>query len=244
MAKPTWLFVVGSYRTGSTSQYLLAEALVQRTNSGIGIGYHTESKLVEYDKTEDARYIVCKVFIFLPETSEQGRRFLEGGRLKAIGTVRDPRDIIVSMRERSKDLHNVAWNFEQTVTQDFPIWLGQFDRWAQLGPQVTLVTRFEDMILDLEKEVRRIAQHLDIQVTQEVALQIARDFSLPAQIRRKQRFLARKNQVEGREHPVLPSIPGWKFGTAGHWKMWLLPAEALLVQKHAQDYMQRWGYLP
>jgi len=240
--KPTWVFIVGTYRTGSTTQYLLTEAIVERTKSGIGIGYEQESKLVEFDKPENGRYVVAKVFKYLPETSEQGRKFLKEGRLRVVGTTRDPRDLIVSHRERSKDLGNDDWDFRTTVTRDFPIWLGQFGQWADLGPKLALVTRFEDMILDLTKEVNRIAQHLNIEVSENLAHRIAADFSLPAQILRKRRFFAKKDPSK-REHPMLPSIPGWKFGTFGVWRTWLSPADARLVEKHAAAYMKRWGYL-
>ena len=238
---PTWVFVVGTYRTGSTTQYLLTEAIVERTKSGIGIGYEKESKLVEFDKPENGRYVVAKVFKYLPETSAQGQKFLEEGRLKAVGTVRDPRDIIVSMRERSRDLGNVDWNFQKTVTRDFPIWLGQFLQWADLGKDLVLVTRFEDMIVALKKEVNRIAQHLSIKVSSDLAHHIAADFSLTAQIRRKKKFFGSKDPSK-REHPMLPSIPGWKFGTSGVWKTWLSAVDVRLVTKHTAAYMKRWGY--
>lgn len=240
--KPTWVFIVGTYRTGSTTQYLLTEAIVERTKSGIGIGYEKESKLVEFDKVENGRYVVAKVFKFLPRTSAQGRKFLEENRLRAIGTVRDPRDIIVSHRERSKDLGNTEWSFQETVKRDFPKWLGQFKRWADLGPDLVLVTRFEDMIVDLKKEVNRIARHLGISVSSDLAYHIAAAFTLTAQMRRKKRFFAKKDPSK-REHPMLPSIPGWKFGTFGMWKTWLSPVDARLVTKHTAAYMKRWGYL-
>ena len=239
--KPTWVFIVGTYRTGSTTQYLLTEAIVERTGSGIGIGYEKESKLVEFDKPKNGRYVVAKVFKFLPETSEQGKKFLGENRLRVVGTVRDPRDIIVSHRERSKDLGNTDWNFQETVTRDFAVWLGQFRQWANLGPELVLITRFEDMIVDLEKEVNRIAQHLNIKVSRALAYRIAADFSLPAQIRRKKKFFGSKDPSK-REHPMLPSIPGWKFGTSGMWKTWLSPVDARLVTKHTAFYMKRWGY--
>ena len=241
--KPTWVFVVGTYRTGSTTQYLLAEAIIRATKHGTSIGYENTARLIDYDAGRYGPYVLSKTFRFLPATTERGRTFLEERRLRAIGTIRDPRDIIVSMRERSKDLGNKDWSFEHTVTVDFPVWLGQFEQWIALEKNLTLVTRFEDMIVDLEEEVRRIAQHLNIKISLELVREIAKKYSLPEQQRRKQRFLGRKNRNDGaKEHPFLPSIPGWKFGTAGHWPKWLSPEEAKLVEKHARSYMRRGGY--
>ena len=45
-----WVFVAGIYRSGSTTQYEMVRDIVTQTGNGIGIGYHTENKLTEYDK--------------------------------------------------------------------------------------------------------------------------------------------------------------------------------------------------
>jgi len=49
MTKPTWIFVAGPYRSGSTTQYEMARDIVEKTNTGIGIGYHNERRLKEFD---------------------------------------------------------------------------------------------------------------------------------------------------------------------------------------------------
>ena len=60
MSKPTWVFVAGAYRTASTTQYQMARDIVEQTENGIGIGYHTERKLKEFDEKE-SDLVVCKV---------------------------------------------------------------------------------------------------------------------------------------------------------------------------------------
>ena len=241
--RPTWVFVTGMYRTGSTTQYLLTERIVQETKNGVGIGYHKESRLAEGEEQTNLRYIVCKVFIYLPETSPYGAQILDDNRLKAMCTVRDPRDIIVSMKERGQDLGKPwsAEHFKDTVTEDLVQWLAQSMQWTALGPKMALTTHFEDMIMNIFREVKRIAAHLDINVTDEHAVKIAKDFSVSSLRRRKRRFWETK-KAEDREHPVLPSIPDVKFGTSGHWRTWLSSSEAALVTRCTKTYMKRWGY--
>ena len=241
--KPTWVFVVGAYRTGSTTQFLLTEQVVQRTKQGMSIGYHNEKRLVEHDQHRDVPYVVCKVFIYLPETSVHGACFLHENRIKVIGTVRDPRDIMVSMRERSKALGNHEWSFEHVVTEELPKWLKQFNQWTDLGKELVHVAHFEDMITNLPREVQAIAKHLDVPIGAAQAGRIGRSLTAGAQKARKKRFMALKSRNESsKEHPVLPSIPALKFATAGHWVDWLSADEAHLIEQYAGEYMERWGY--
>lgn len=245
MAKPIWCLICGTYRSGSTTQYLMTRDLVEETGSGIGVGYEIEWKLKDYDrKPSEGKYIVAKVFKFLPETSRFGRAFLEENRLKAICTIRDPRDIAVSMKSREEARKpsghmEGAWNFTSTVTENFPVWLGQLEKWIGLGPELTLVTKYEEMILNLFREVKRIAAHLGIEVSDEEAKEIANRYRIRNLIARK-----KEHRASGeREDPWLPSIPGVKFGTSGQWRSWLTPTEATLVEEHCRGFMEKWGYL-
>lgn len=247
--RPTWVFVAGTYRTASTTQYCIARDVVEMTERGLGIGYHTEAKLAEFDITKNGPFVVCKVFKFLPETSEHGARFLEEGRVKALCTVRDPRDIIVSMRTRAENAgkwkrpnngdSNDVWDFHKTATEDFPVWLGQLAQWIDLGPDVTLLSRFEEFTLNLFRETNRIADHLGISLPKGMAHKIASRYSI-----QEQRLRKRQKRDEGeREDPYLPSIPGIVFGSSGIWKSWLTPAESKLVEDHNTTFMKRFGYL-
>lgn len=241
MDKPVWVFVVGSYRTGSTTQFMLADELVQRSRTGKGIGYHTEDRLEEHDRTASPGYIVCKVFKYLPETSAHGARFLKEGRVRAIGTCRDPRDIMVSMNTRAKKQNDASWNFQEVVVNQLPVWLRQFNQWADLGPELSMITKFEDMTLNLFREVARISRFLGIEISRAEMGQIAKSHTVMSLNRRKSKYFATRNDGD-REHPTLPSIPSVEFGSSGHWRTWLSTAEIRLIEKHAAFYMDRWGY--
>jgi hypothetical protein len=240
MTKPTWVFIAGPYRSGSTTQYQITRDIVEETKNGIGIGYHTEGKLKEFD-APGQRYVVCKVFEFLPDgyhDIHDGERFkpsygkaIHGeGRAMAVVSVRDPRDIIVSMRKRSGD----QFNFQRTATVDFPRWLGNAAKWADVG----YWSRFEDFTLDLPGEVRRIAAYLGIRVGGRHAEDIARRYTVGEQRKRGEEY-NRPPEVEKRH---LPSVPGIVFGTSGHWRTWLNEAEWKMVYEANKEFFKRFGY--
>lgn len=248
----TWVFVAGTYRTASTTQYQITRDIVEETHNGIGIGHHQESKLAQVDGG-NARYVVCKVFEFLPDgfrgKPSLGKCFLDEGRLKAVCTIRDPRDIIVSMRKRSVDLGKDIvwegnscgnqWSFVQTACRDFPKWLGDLEKWANLGTDITLVSRFEEFTRNLYREVMRIAEHLDIDIADKQAKDIASRYTISAMAQRK-----RTAKAEGvSEDPWLPSVPTVVFGSSGLYNTWLSYRERELVEKHNGDFMRRFGYL-
>ena len=179
MNKPIWVFVCGTYRTASTTQYRMVRDIVEETKNGIGIGYHTEKKLKQFDnpaECRNARYVVCKVFEYLPDglhgdvnrktrkpwQPSYGMTLHKEGRIRAIMTVRDPRDIITSMRIRT-ERDGKKFEFDRTVKEALPIWLNDARKWAfHLGPGLSLVSRFEDFTLDLLGDCHRIAIFLDI----------------------------------------------------------------------------------
>lgn len=241
MAKPTWVFIVGPYRTGSTTQYLLAEKLLERTGRGRSIGYHTETRLEEEDHGEG--YVLCKVFIPVFETSPFGRKFLDESRLKAIGTVRDPRDIFVSMRERDngKGIDVGEEWMKERIEERFPEWLGNLNKWADLGSEVTKIIKFEDMIRHLDRTVQKIGDHLDIEVPWGLAREIAEECTIPALREQKQQY-RQEGHPEKREHPVLPSIPPVVFGTSGHWRTWITRDIAERLRESNKTFFERWGY--
>jgi len=248
-AKPTWVFSCGTYRTASTTHYTMARDIVGVTGSGIGIGYHQEKKLKKFDVSSDHRYVVCKVFEFLPGGFRGGRSYGETiyreRRLKALATIRDPRDIIVSMRERHRRQmedpkhQRKPFDFEYRVQTEFPVWLSSLHKWINLGPSTCLLSRYETWTAGLLKEVYKIAGHLEIELTREQARKIAADHTLKSIVDRKKA----KRRAGEREDPWLPSIPGPLFGTSGAHEHHLSKKEERLLIEANRAWMRRYGYL-
>jgi len=243
MPQPTWVFVVGTYRTASTTQYRMVEEVVQSTHNGFGIGYHTDNRLGLYDEETPPQqgrcYVVCKVFKYLPVTAVKGSQFLKERRLKVIGTVRDPRDVFVSMRtRRAQQGADVGdeW-FAQVVGTDFPVWFGQFMLWARTSP--ALISKFENVTADPLKEVQRIGSFLRVRLSHNAARAIAQKYTTQA-LRDEGEEIHKNRPV--RAHPVLPSIPPVLFGTSGHWKEHITQQQADAIYSATKEYMDTWGY--
>ena len=247
--KPTWIFICGTYRTASTTCYEITRDIVSETGNGKGIGYHQEGKLSDFDIPAQEPYIVCKVFEYLPDGFQGkpslGQFFHRKGRLKAIATIRDPRDIITSMRERhNRQMENpehqrIPFDYHHRVTVDFPIWLGQLERWIDLGPNICMVSRYESFTKDLLNEVNRIASHLGITISPILARDIASRYTPEAIMVRKKA----KREAKQKEDPWLPGIPGILFGTVGAHKDHLSPEEEELLIEYNGDWMRRFAYL-
>lgn len=254
MNKPTWIFSCGTYRTASTTHYTMTQDILKVTNTGIPIGYHQEQKLKKFDVPSPHRYVLCKVFEFLPagfkgHKDKVGRSVGElihrERRLKAFATIRDPRDIIVSMRERHRRLmedpkhQSKPFDFRHRVEVEFPVWLGQLHKWINLGPTITQMSRYEVWTNGLLKEVYRIAEHLEVELTREQARKIAGDHTPKAIVDRKKA----KRREGKREDPWLPSIPGILFGTSGAHEDHLTKKEEDMLIKSNRTWMKRYGYL-
>jgi len=174
---PTWVFEAGTYRSASTMHYQMTEAIVEVTRHGKGIGYHTEDKLVEFDVEGNKPYVVCKVFQFLPHGFKRsfdekkgpsyGRKIYEDGRMMSIVPVRDPRDIIVSMRKRG-DGRGGGFDFERVATASLPEWLGDVVKWIDFDPARSYWSKFEEFTTHLLREVRAVASYLQIDLTNSV----------------------------------------------------------------------------
>lgn len=231
MARPMWVFVVGMYRTGSTTQYLLTEGVVEITENGQGIGYHTEDRLQTYERY-NGNFVVCKVFKPVCESSQTAKVIKQDGRMRAIATVRDPRDIVTSMKKRGV---NFSW---KDTMKEWPTWQGWFLKWASYGDDIIRIVKYEDMIRDLEKEVRGIANFLGIQISPEQVKEVAKLGDLTYQRER-----AKKAKDEGKPaHPWLPSLPGAAFGKARNWPSVLTLEEKRDIEAKARLMITRWRY--
>lgn len=281
MTNPTWVFEVGTYRTGSTTHYEMTRDIVEATSAGYAIGYHNERRLCDFDDLDlsdleaietvfahheiecpfseppkfsrSSPYIVCKVFEFLPDgfrdDPSHGQILHRQGRIKAIMSIRDPRDIITSMRKREEQRSDdgrkdgEGFDFERVATEQFPIWLGAVVKWADLGPGITLVSKFEDFTVNLYREVRRIAAHLDIELDDDTAKRIARNYTPEALRKRKAAYWKRRgDDPDLREDTALPSIPALLFASSGQWRGELSGEEAAMVYRANRGFFERFGY--
>lgn len=245
MTKPTWVFVAGTYRTGSTTQYEITRTIVEATNNGLGVGYHTEEKLKEYD-TSGHDMIVCKVFAPLwlyyydthdgmKQKESYGKRIFEEGRLKAVATIRDPRDIMASIKRRNRDKRE--FNFHHVATKELPNWLKDLAKWIDLG-ELVYYSKFEEYTQHLPRETANIAHHLGIALGKNQHHEIGNLFRIDEMETRK----SEHNKPPEQERRHLPSVPGIVFGTSGQWRQWLSRPEQVAVYDTNKWFFERFGY--
>lgn len=247
MSKPTWVFVVGPPRSGSSTQYDITRTIAEDKNKGIGIGYHTEDQLKEYDRSGHDM-IVCKVFAYLPEyyydvpngmrkRESYGRKIFDEGRLKAVMTIRNPFDIVTSMKRRDID-RGQDFDFKK-VLSELPRHFGDALAWASLSPDIIYISRFEDYTAHLPRETANIAHHIGIPIEMDEAHRIGNLFKIDEIKKRKGR---QHNPPPENEKRHLPSVPDIKFGTSGQWQTWLSRPEQNAVREVAAEYIERFGY--
>lgn len=245
MTKPTWIFVAGTYRTGSTTQYQITRNIVEETKNGIGIAYHTEEKLREFDNTNH-KFIVCKVFAPLWEyfynvhegmkkQESYGKVIYHENRLKAVVSIRNPYDIMTSIKRRSQD--KPEFNFHHTATEELPRWLSDLTKWIDLG-DLTYWSKFEDFTKHLPKETANIAGHLGIELSGDDHHKIGNRFKIDELNRRKGEY----NKPDENEKRHLPSVPGIIFGTSGQWQQWLTRPEQKAVYEANRGFFERFNY--
>jgi len=165
MTKPTWVFNCGIYRSASTTQYQITRDIVEAVDRGRGIGYHSRKKLQANDVPNDGKYIVCKAFVFLPSVCRMTSGFLDENRLKAVCSIRDPRDVIASMKVRHNRHFADPFPTRHRITVDLPQWLRDLQQWVEtvlrsfwvLTYQVTRPTRSPMDILSLPSRSARIS---------------------------------------------------------------------------------------
>lgn len=142
---------------------------------------------------------------------------------------RDPRDIVISLYEHSLKLRQrgkVEHPFAKVNDINEAIlktkkWLGDWDAWASRGD--TLLTRYEDLVIDPIQELKRLQLHLRLIVSESTLKQIA-DKYRPANI----------SQTKARYH--------FNQGKVGRHKSVFSPDQYALCRVCFGDTIERMGY--
>lgn len=234
-----WIFCCGMRRSGSTLQFQIVARLVEE--SGLG-------KRVEWVKpncfpklrAKYADYNGWKVFKTHFCTDEILSEFR---RKNAIGiyVFRDIRDVFVStMKKGGKTAEQLLNNgFIEECLQNH-------QKWTNL--QQVMVSRYENMIIDLPGEVKRTATHLGISLDRKKYELIASDYAIQKQRERIKEFKKKpSHQLQHEEKlqfdPVsLLHTNHISLGEIGRWKKELSLKEIAIIEKRAQNWLVTNGY--
>lgn len=231
----------GVIRSGSTWSFNVCRELFQgeavRTNRQFGSTYFDGEPLEKFmlQPMSNSAMAVIKAHNLGPNALAVVR----SGRAKAVCTFRDPRDCIAS------DLAFMRYPMEVCIMRVSGT-LGPV-RVYQTTPHILLV-RYEDMMKDRLREIRRIAAHLEIAVDDEVVRQVDAKTNMDAsrQICGNMRRQPSAGLIKIADHLVDPTthlhenhVNG---GTIGRWRDDLSFEQAVYLTEYFAPWLLQLGY--
>ncbi|HWE38244.1 MAG TPA: hypothetical protein VG406_16860 [Isosphaeraceae bacterium] len=170
------VFCVGMHRAGSTWQYQVAGALVERHRAGRRLGFVTGAA---YRGPIDGSWRALK--------SHDGHATfaaaLQSGHALALHSYRDLRDVAYSLA------HKFGLSFEEFARRGILAPVLENDRFWRAQPGV-LHQRYESIVADPEEGIAAIADHLKFALADGEARALAAEFSKEANRGRTERLAA------------------------------------------------------
>jgi len=232
-----WVFCCGMMRSGSTLQYNIASDIVERHRLGRALGYVTadDFRRLHREHAGSDGMLVVKCHAYLGGA----RELLAQDRARAIYSVRDIRDVLVSL------MHMKGFTFDELQQEGWIyVILAQHQAWA--GAERMLVSKYCTMIVDMHNEVRRIAEHLGVALTEEEIASTAERFGLDAQKQRMPRSAEglATNGAEWFESATLLHRNHIRSGEVEQWKTELTRSQIALIEHIAYDWLVAHGHVP
>jgi len=226
-------------RSGSTLQFQIIAHLVEEAGLGKRLGWTPPPRFPEVREqyTDYPGWKVFKVHVCTrPMRAEFNR-----GNASGVYIFRDIRDVMVSaMRRQSK-------SFEQLWQENYiGVCLRNFYKWTRL-PGV-LVSKYEQMILDVPAEVSRIAAHLGIAIDDATCEKVAAEYAITKQKERIELFRsALAPEYQSGQDPIFDAVTLLHInhihsGQTGEWKLVLSPSQISLIEGEARDWLVTNGY--
>lgn len=231
-----WVFCCGMRRSGSTLQFQLAARIVEAERLGKRVEWiRPQDFPIVREKYRDFEGLkVFKSHIYTPEI---GREFEERNAI-GIYIYRDIRDAFVSQKTKDKSSFHAMWlqNFLEASMKNYYAW--------KRLPGM-LVSRYEDVMRDLPREVQRIAGHLGVQYDAERSTKIAEEYSLERQ--RERIAKSTPGNLQHHQHATFDSkellhLNHIHSGEAERWRRELSPRQTELVQRKARNWLLENGY--
>jgi hypothetical protein len=177
-----WVFCCGMYRSASTLQFQIATRLVEETQTGKRVGWIDALRFAEV--REAHQHVdglkVIKVHRFAEPMGEEFRN----GNAIGIYSFRDIRDVYASMMQQQQADFATIWNWND---RDFiNACLDSYRSWTSLPN--TLISRYEAIIENIGAEVKRIADHLGIAMSDADCDEIAAGLTIKRQQERINQF--------------------------------------------------------
>jgi hypothetical protein len=235
----TWVFCAGMIRSGSTIQFQLTSAIVERAEIGLRVKYAPESefeKIKEQFPNKERKLMVFKAHVC---TSVLAQECLDE-RALVVYSYRDIRDVAVSA------IRKFGMNFDQLTDAN---WLDQaiadYYKWNAL-PSV-LVSRYEEMYDNEVGEAKKINDYLGVPLQPPIVEALARDYSIDEQKRRVEHVRVRHGSHISRGEIVfdpreLLHHNHIHAGEIGGWRRLLSPEQRAVLTDKYSDWLIETGY--
>lgn len=233
-----WIFACGMQRSGSTLQFQIAAKLVEDAGLGQRVEWVKPERFPEIrEKYQNiSGWKVFKNHIYTPDMAAEFHR----GNAMGIYVYRDPRDIFVSTIRKYSTTFNNLWQskFLDQLLKDYYLWTAL--------PNI-MVSKYEDMVMDMPAEVLRIADHLSITLQPESHQKIAAEFTLGKQLERvdqaRKRGILKSGYLDAEfdPHSMLHTNHIHK-GQVGGWEFELSPGQIALIEDKSAFWMVDNGY--
>jgi len=191
-------------RTGSIAMWQVMRELVIKSGGRspkLGTEFFKQDRLNKW--ADEDNYILIKAHQYDDSLADP----IKNGRVKVVVTIRDMRDVVVSLM----NFNNYA--FEKAVAaRAFRANPRNFYEWIEeLSYKDLYVVRYEDFIEDRTSTVLKVAEHLEIDINEDDAIEIDKKWNIPAN---KKRAKAR-NKIDS------PHYMSERHINSGKTKQWL-----------------------
>lgn len=233
-----WIFCGGMQRSASTLQYQIASTIVEKYNRGQRISWHS---IIEHKKVIEKHnifegYYVFKSHILTKEIKEQ----FEKKNAVGIYIYRDIRDVISSLKEKN----NTDYTIEQLEIMIKQM-IKQHDLW--ISESSTYVSKYENVICDLKKEVQNIAKHIGIEIDKDFINKTAIELNKDKQ---KKNILKKINdpamvtvdQTNKYDPYTLLHVNHILSGDSGRYKKNLSKNQVRIINQLAKNWLKTNGY--
>lgn len=235
------------YRSASTLQFQIATRLVKDAGVGQPVGWIDVNRFSDV-RDSYANFSGLKVIKVHHFTDPMGLEFTHDNA-RGIYTFRDIRDVYASMMQQQQKSFSDIWNWHG---RDFiETCLENYKRWTTL-PQV-LVSKYEDIIENLPREVQCIAEHLNIYLDTHQCQTIANDYQIEMQQERIKKFREELLQmqrnpndhreiVDYHDEDTLLHMNHIDSAKVGRWQEELSVKEVVLIENKVKDWCRENKY--
>jgi hypothetical protein len=233
-----WIFCCGMQRSGSTVQFQIAAQLVEEAKLGKRVEWVKAERFPEL-RQKYAEYPGWKVFKHHICTDEMASEFHQRTAM-GVYVYRDLRDVCVST------MHKYSMTFEQLWDSGFLAdCLQQFQKWTSL-PRM-LVSKYEEVVRDLPREVERIATHLGMSLEPQRYEQIAAEYVIAKQMQRIEDAKRAGRLQQGFADALFDPHTNLHTnhihsGEIGSWKEVLSADQIAVIENSAHDWLAMHGY--